>query len=169
MSRKQGGIERVKESALFNTESALIYVVIGVEGSMIGFLAGSIGYFSGVTFLNLHAAIWLFLITWAASVSYLSYQRVPSGALGVGLYFIGIFVLLQPLAVFGPVLAEASSASVPLRSQLLSDGAGNIFTWGLASGVLGAATIFVGRLLSRRADRIQNREMRHQVRKRFED
>lgn len=149
----------IAESSLFTEDSAVMYVVVGLMGATNGLLAGAVGYFIDMTVLNMHAAIWLFLLGWAVTTAYLSYKRVPSGVLAVGLYFIGLFVLLQPIVIYGPLLAEASKASGTARAQLLIDGWQGILWWGLLAGVLAIAIMFTSRLLKRHARQVVSRRV----------
>lgn len=150
-------------SSLFTEDSAMMYVVVGFMGTTNGLLAGAVGYFLDVTVLNLHAAVWLFLLGWAGTTAYLSYKRVPSGVLAVGLYFIGLFVLLQPIAIYGPLLAKAGEASGMTRAQLLIDSWQGIIWWGALAGVLALAIMFTSRLLTRHARAVVSRRIRTNV------
>lgn len=150
-------------SSLFTEDSAVMYVVVGLMGATNGLLAGAVGYFIDVTLLNLHAAVWLFLVGWATTTAYLSYKRVPSGVLAVGLYFVGLFVLLQPIVIYGPLLAGASEASGTTRAQLLLEGWQGIVWWGALAGVLAIAIMFTSRLLTRHARAVVNRRIRTNI------
>lgn len=134
-----------------------MYVLIGLMGAINGLLAGVVGYVIDATFLNLHAAVWAFLIAWATTTSYLSYKRVPSGVVAVGLYFVGLFVLLQPVAIYGPLLAAAADTSGITRAQLLIDGWRGVLSWGVTAGALAVAIALVSQLLKRHAKRVVSR------------
>lgn len=136
-------------SSLFTEGSAVMYVVVGLMGATNGLLA-AVGYFLDVSILNLHAAGWLVLLGWAGTTAYLSYKRVSSGGLAVGLYFLGLFVLLQPIAIYGPLLT-ADATSGMTRAQLLIDSWQGIIWWGAFGGVLALAILFTSRLLTRDA------------------
>jgi len=162
----QGGTDmpgRLAASSLVTEDSAVMYVLVGFMGATNGLLAGAVGYFLDVTVLNLHAAVWLFLVGWAITTAYLSYQRVPSGVLAVGLYFIGLFVLLQPIAIYGPLLAAASEASGMKGAQLLLEGWQGIVWSGALAGVLAIAIMFASRLLNRHARQAVSRRIRTNV------
>ncbi|MFB6172531.1 MAG: hypothetical protein ABEJ23_08340 [Haloarculaceae archaeon] len=151
MSRGGG---RWRQSSLFTSDSALMYVVIGLVGLLDGLLAGAVGYFVDLTFLHLHAAVWLFLISWAATTAYLSYERVPSGVLAVGLYFAGLFVLLQPVVIYGPSLVAATRSSGVNSARHLVASWQGILVWGVIAGGLALAIGIVSRLLRRHADSV---------------
>lgn len=150
-------------SSLFTGGSSLTYVLIAGLGVTNGLLAGVIGYVVDQTVLNLHTAVWSFLIAWAATTAYLSYKRVASGVLATGLYFFVGFVLLQPIVIFGPVLAEASGLSGYERTRALIEGWSGIFVWGLSAGVVALCTTFVRRLLLRRARRVRRERRRRDI------
>lgn len=158
-----GGTDKprwIAESSLFTEDSAMMYVVVGLMGTTNGVLAGAVGYFIDMTVLNLHAAIWFFLLGWATTTAYLSYKRVPSSVLAVGLYFIGLFVLLQPIVIYGPLVAKAGETSGTAQTQLLIDGWQGILWWGAIAGVLALAIMFTSRLLKRHARRVISRRMK---------
>lgn len=163
MRRRSGVSVWEGDSLLFTEDSALMYVMVGLMGAMNGVLAGAVGYFIDATVLNLHAAIWLFLIGWALTTTYLSYKRVPSGVLAVGLYFIGLFVLLQPIVIYGPLLATTGGGSGMTDARLLLTTWQGIFKWGLLSGVLALAIMFTSRLLNRHARRVVRRRLKRNV------
>lgn len=140
-----------------------MYVVIGLMGILNGLLAGAVGYFVDVTVLNLHAAVWMFLVAWAATTSYLSYKRVPSGVLAVGLHFVGLFVLLQPVVLYGPMFFAATDAAGPDRTRLLIDSWRGIFSWGFTAGVLALAITVVSRFLERHAKQVLRRRYKDHV------
>jgi len=154
----------MSKSVLFTDEPALMYVLIGVMGATNGLLAGVVGYYVDATFLNLHAAVWAFLLVWAATTGYLSYERVPSGVLAVGLYFVVLFVLLQPLAVYGPALAAATGEAGVSDPAALSNGFQGLAVWGATAGILALALTAVSRLLKRRAEHVLGRRQRRRLR-----
>lgn len=163
MRRGNGDRAWIQESSLFSSDSAAMYVVIGLMGTANGLLAGVVGYFVDVTLLNLHAAVWLFLLSWAVTTSYLSYKRVPSGVLAVGLYFIGLLVLLHPVVIYVPRLVAATDASGATSANLLIEGWRGIFIWGSTAGVLALVITFVSRLLKRHADDVLRRRRRYNL------
>lgn len=154
----------IQDSSLFTEDSALMYVVVGLMGTINGVLAGGVGYFIDAVVFNLHAAIWLFLLGWVGTTTYLSYRRVPSGVLAVGMYFIALFVVLQPIVVYGPQLAAADQGAGGARTALLLTSWQGIFKWGLLSGVFALAVMFISRLLNRRARRVVSRRLRRDFR-----
>lgn len=156
----RGAPEWLTRSSLFTEDSSLTYVLIAGLGVMNGLLAGVIGYALDQTVLNLHTTVWSFLIAWAATTAYLSYKRVASGVLATGLYFLLVFVLLQPVAVFGPILAAGSGPSDYERTRALIEGWNGILVWGVVAGVVALCTTFVRRLLLRRARRVRGRRRR---------
>lgn len=156
----RGTPEWLTRSSLFTGDSSLTYVLIAGLGVMNGLLAGVIGYALDQTVLNLHTTVWSFLIAWAATTAYLSYKRVASGVLATGLYFLLVFVLLQPVAVFGPILAAGSGLSGYERTRALIEGWNGILVWGVVTGAVALCTTFVRRLLLRRARRVRGRRRR---------
>jgi len=102
MRGNRGVPDWIAESSPFTGDSSLTHVLIAALGVTNGLLAGAVGYALDRTVLNLHTAVWAFLIVWAATTAYLSYKRVASGVVATGLFSLAVFVLLQPLAVFGP-------------------------------------------------------------------
>ena len=159
----RGDPDWLAESSLFAGDSSLTYVLIAGLGVTNGLLAGVIGYVLDHTVLNLHTAVWSFLIAWAATTAYLSYKRVASGVLATGLYFLSVFVLLQPIAIFGPILIGASGLSGYERTRVLIEGWSGILVWGVSAGVVALCITFVRRLLLRRARRIRRERQRMAV------
>jgi hypothetical protein len=129
-------------------------------GTINGLFAGGVGYYLDTTVLNLHAAVWLFLLGWVGTTTYLSYKRVPSGVLSVGLYFIALFVFLQPIIAYGSELAAAGQASGTTPAHLMLTSWQGILTWGVLSGVLALTIMFVSRLLNRHAQRVVSRRLK---------
>jgi hypothetical protein len=151
------------DSSLVTDDSAMMYVVVGGMGATNGLLAGAVGYYLDMSLLNLHAAVWLFLVVWAATTGYLSYKRVPSGVLAVGLYFVGLFVLLQPIVIYGPLLAAASETTGTTRTQLLLESWQGIIWWGTLAGGLAIVIMFASRLLTRHARAVVRRQTRANI------
>lgn len=148
------------QSSFLTDDTALMYAVIGVMGTVNGLHAGVVGYYIDTSILKLHAAIWLFLIGWAVSTAYLSYKRVPSGVVAVGLYFVSLVLVLHPVVIYGPLLVAAKDAPAPERAQLLVHGWQGILTWGVVAGGLAIAIVFSSRLFERRARRVLLRRRR---------
>lgn len=154
----------IRDSSLFTEAPVVMYVAVGLMGTINGLFAGGVGYYLDTTVLNLHAAVWLFLLGWIGTTTYLSYKRVPSGVLAVGLYFIALFVFLQPIMAYGSELTAAGQASGTTRAHLMLTSWQGILTWGVLSGVLALTIMFVSRLLNRHAQRVVSRRLKRDMR-----
>lgn len=119
----------------------------------ISILAGLFGGWATVNLqfglANLHASIWTFLLVWAGMVGYTAYKRVPSGVIGMGLYVMGVFVLVKPVTWFVPqYLSQRQASEQVLAVQSIA----SLIVWGLVFFVLAAILFAVGNYFRARAE-----------------
>lgn len=152
-------------SALVQRDSAWMYVAIWVSGTVNGVVASWIAFNFDIVILNLHAAIWTFLVVWAATTTYVSYKHVPSGALATGLIFGAVIVFLIPFLYYGPVIIQAHQESVGPRGPLLLEG----FQGLIMTSILGGSVAFLlgatGVYLRRRARHVERRTRSRRARR----
>lgn len=153
------------QSSLLVPDSAVMYITIATMGVLAGVAGGFLVLNTEIVFLNLHAAIWMFLIVWAGSTAYFSYRRVPSGVLAAGLFLLAWLIFLGPFGYYGPFLAEAQNFALNERGQQLRQAFSNLFGWGLAGGVLALTLGGLAMYFRRRRDRILSRRRKRRARR----
>lgn len=137
------------DSSFLTPDSPRMYLAIAVMGLVVGLLAGWVSLAFDIVFLNLHAAIWVFLIVWAGATAYFSYKNSPSGVVATGLYLVAILIVLGPFATFLPALSQQGTSNAQTVQGMIG-----LFVWASVSGLL--AVVFAGL-----ARHFQRRETSH--------
>lgn len=108
---------------LFRVHSGPMLVTIFGTATVAAVAAAWVTLRAPVELLNLHAAVWTFVVAWAALVGYFSYARLPSTVVGSGLCVVGLAVALRPPAAGGAVRAALRAAD-PVTAPLVVRAAG---------------------------------------------
>lgn len=154
--------DRSSLERLVETQSVLKLVSVVVVAAAAGMFSAWATVAFSVELLNLHIAIWTFLVVWAALVGYFAYLQVPSTVVGSGFYIIGLSIVVKPPLTFISTVNgdSASQALLMTRIQTVSE----LFISLLVFGVIGLIVIGLGAYFRRRGERKLSREMRATLR-----
>lgn len=132
--------------------SATILAVATVSGLLAAWVASGFA----ATLFNLPVEVWTFLLVWAATTGYVSFEPLPSAVLGRGFALVAALVVVDPLLSFGPAVLGGDGAGTVAAAW-------NLFVWGLGAAVVAGVFLLVARTLSRRAARLERRETRTRI------
>jgi hypothetical protein len=151
--------------ALLVDPSRRLYLTVWTMASLSGLLAGWATTTVEAVWLNLPVPVWAFLVVWAGTSAVLSYRRFPATVAARGLVVGAGFLLVVPVARFGPPLLDSVRAgAVDLGTA--SDALFGLLTWEMLA-VLGAlAAVGVSRRLAERATAVRRRQTTQALRRR---
>jgi hypothetical protein len=138
----------------------MLLLVVGTA-TLDGLLAAWLALPFDRTVLDLHVAVWAFLLVWAASLGYLVYARVPWDVLGLGLYLVAGVLVAKPTLMLGVHLDAVPGGLEGRRAAVAA--VGDLFLWELVAVVAAVALVLVGRWLRVRGERVRERRARQRA------
>lgn len=121
---------------------------MALTGGVMGLI---IGGFAAWATLNLGIAIIVFAVGLLGGEYYLYRKRIPSEAIGSGLYITALVMILTPIMFYIPtILSSSEETSAEAAGTFIGSIAG-LFIWGFVFLILAVVTAAIGYFFKRRA------------------
>lgn len=141
--------EAVEEGVTEETGGGISWRM-AVTGGIMGLIVGG---FAAWATLNLGVAAIAFAIGFLGGGYYLYRKRIPSEAIGSGLYITALVMLLTPILFYIPTILSSSEGTDAEAAGTFIGSIAGLFIWGFVFIVLAIVTGAIGYFFKRRARR----------------
>lgn len=132
--------------------SASIVLVATLGGVVAAWVVSGLA----ATWFNLPVEVWAFLLVWAGTTGYVSFESVPSAVVARGFALGAALVVLEPVFSFAPAVLGG-------EGERAATAAFDLLVWGVGAAVVAGVLLLVARRLSRRAARLERGRARRKV------
>lgn len=131
------------------TESGGIRWTMAITAGVLALIIGSLAAWAT---LNLGIASIAFIVAAAGSGYYLYQKRIPSEAIGSGLWISALLMLVLPIAFYLPAIVGTEGESAEAAGTFIGSIAG-LFIWGFVFLILAVVVAAIGYFFKRRASK----------------